>query len=124
MLASHRVTRWLANASPGLFATYAVTMAFTTYFAMYSYRKPFAAAHFSEDTFAIGRKHGVQEYLHLLVGGPALQHLRDFVHGFFEMPAHPLEGTNGAAGRQFMACWHCGSEIPNRDPSGSQRIGG
>lgn len=47
----HRLTRWLTTASPGLFATYAVTMAFTTYFAMYSYRKPFAAAHFSEDTF-------------------------------------------------------------------------
>jgi hypothetical protein len=41
------VTRWLARASPGLFATYAVTMAFSTYFAMYSFRKPFAAAHFS-----------------------------------------------------------------------------
>lgn len=47
----HRVTRWLAKASPGLFATYAVAMAFTTYFAMYSYRKPFAAAHFADQTF-------------------------------------------------------------------------
>jgi Family of unknown function (DUF5690) len=44
---SHRVTRWLARASPGLFATYAVVMAFSTYFAMYSYRKPFAAAHYA-----------------------------------------------------------------------------
>jgi hypothetical protein len=51
--ASHRVTRWLANASPGLFATYAVVMAFSTYFAMYSFRKPFAAAHFSDQTFWI-----------------------------------------------------------------------
>ena len=41
------MTRWLARASPGLFAAYAVTMAFTTYFAMYSFRKPFAAAHYS-----------------------------------------------------------------------------
>jgi hypothetical protein len=44
---SHRITRWLAHASPGLFATYAVIVAFTTYFAMYSFRKPFAAAHFA-----------------------------------------------------------------------------
>ena len=49
----HRVTRWLARASPGLFATYAVVMAFTTYFAMYSYRKPFAAAHFAGQSFWI-----------------------------------------------------------------------
>jgi hypothetical protein len=46
-----RVTAWLAKASPGLFATYAVAMAFTTYFAMYSYRKPFAAAHFADQSF-------------------------------------------------------------------------
>ncbi len=46
-----RLTRWLTNASPGLFAAYAVTMAFTTYFEMYSFRKPFAAAHYSADTF-------------------------------------------------------------------------
>lgn len=45
---NHRVTRWLARASPGLFATYAVVMAFTTYFAMYSFRKPFAAAHYAD----------------------------------------------------------------------------
>lgn len=48
-----RITRWLTRASPGLFALYAVTMAFTTYFAMYSYRKPFAAAHFADATFWI-----------------------------------------------------------------------
>jgi hypothetical protein len=45
--ASHPVTRWLARASPAVFATYAVAVAFATYFAMYSYRKPFAAAHFA-----------------------------------------------------------------------------
>ena len=50
---THSVTRWLASASPGLFAGYAVVMAFSTYFAMYSYRKPFAAAHFANDTFWI-----------------------------------------------------------------------
>ena len=53
MSGEHRVTRWLARASPALFATYAVTMAFTTYFAMYSYRKPFAAATYADDTFWI-----------------------------------------------------------------------
>ena len=49
----HRVTRWLTRASPGLFATYAVAMAFTTYFAMYSYRKPFAAAHYADASFGM-----------------------------------------------------------------------
>lgn len=49
----HRITRWLASASPGLFATYAVTMAFTTYFAMYSFRKPFAAAHYAGTAFGV-----------------------------------------------------------------------
>jgi hypothetical protein len=50
---SHRVTRWLQRASPGLFAAYAVAMAFTTYFAMYSFRKPFAAAHYAGVSFWI-----------------------------------------------------------------------
>jgi hypothetical protein len=51
--ATNRVTRRLAIASPGVFAVYAVTMAFTTYFAMYSFRKPFAAAHYTGATFWI-----------------------------------------------------------------------
>jgi hypothetical protein len=50
--ASHRVTRWLAGAGAGPFTVYAVVVAFTTYFAMYSFRKPFAAAHFAGETFA------------------------------------------------------------------------
>jgi len=45
--ASHRITRWLTRTGAGPFAAYAVVMAFTTYFAMYSYRKPFAVAHFT-----------------------------------------------------------------------------
>ena len=49
----HRVTRWLTRASPAMFSIYAVTMAFSTYFAMYSFRKPFAAAHFEGSTFWI-----------------------------------------------------------------------
>jgi len=48
-----RVTRWLTNAPAGLLPAYAVTMAFTTYFAMYSFRKPFAAAHYSDQSFWI-----------------------------------------------------------------------
>src|SRR5688572_12090799 len=40
----HLVTRYLARSSAGVFAVYAVLVAFTTYFCMYSYRKPFAAA--------------------------------------------------------------------------------
>src|ERR1044071_6888683 len=49
----HPVTRWLTRAPPGVFATYAVAMAFTAYFAMYSFRKPFAAAHFEGASFWI-----------------------------------------------------------------------
>jgi hypothetical protein len=48
---SDRVRRWLATASPGVFSAYAVTMAFTAYFAMYAYRKPFAAAHYAHQSF-------------------------------------------------------------------------
>jgi hypothetical protein len=44
-------SRWLARASPALFATYAVIVAFTTYFCMYAYRKPFAAAHYEGESF-------------------------------------------------------------------------
>ena len=49
----HRVTRWLTRASPALFAIYAVVMAFVTYFAMYSFRKPFAAAQYAGARFWI-----------------------------------------------------------------------
>ncbi len=48
----HRLTRWLSRASPGLFAAYAVAMAFSTYFAMYAFRRPFAAAYYEGSTFA------------------------------------------------------------------------
>src|SRR5690349_3343999 len=50
---SNRMTRWLAKASPGLFSVYAVIMAFSTYFAMYSFRRPFAVAQFKGETFWI-----------------------------------------------------------------------
>lgn len=50
---SNRMTRWLARASPGWFALYAVIAAFSTYFAMYSFRKPFAVARFEGEVFWI-----------------------------------------------------------------------
>lgn len=49
----HPITRWLSGTSPGMFAVYAVVMAFTTYLCMYSYRKPFGAATYDEQTFWI-----------------------------------------------------------------------
>jgi hypothetical protein len=39
-----RITRWLDNASPAWFSIYAMLAAFSTYFCMYAFRKPFAAA--------------------------------------------------------------------------------
>lgn len=40
------ITRWLAAAPPGILAGYAITCSFATYFAMFAFRKPFAAASF------------------------------------------------------------------------------
>jgi hypothetical protein len=42
-----RLTAWLARAPLWVFTLYAVTMAFTTYFCMYGYRRPFAAAQYA-----------------------------------------------------------------------------
>jgi hypothetical protein len=41
------VTRWLRTAPPAVFALYGGLAAFSTYFAMYAYRKPFSAAHYA-----------------------------------------------------------------------------
>ncbi|ACY15294.1 DUF5690 family protein [Haliangium ochraceum] len=41
-----RVTRWLARAPTSLFSLYAVVMAFTTYFCMYGFRRPFAVGQY------------------------------------------------------------------------------
>jgi hypothetical protein len=46
-----RITARLASAGPGAFVTYAIVFAFTTYFCMYAFRKPFAAALYSDLTF-------------------------------------------------------------------------
>jgi len=47
------VTRWLESASTGTFSLFAVAAAFTTYFCMYGYRKPFAASHYAGSEFWI-----------------------------------------------------------------------
>ncbi len=41
------ITRWLGRASAPLFMAYAVVAAFSTYFCMYAYRKPFAVGVFA-----------------------------------------------------------------------------
>lgn len=43
---ARRVRAWLERASPVTFSTYAIVAAFTAYFCMYGFRKPFAAATF------------------------------------------------------------------------------
>lgn len=53
------VTRWLRTAPPALFALYGGTAAFSAYFAMYAFRKPFSAtsyAHIPGWPFAIDFK--------------------------------------------------------------------
>ncbi|MEM9491638.1 MAG: DUF5690 family protein [Myxococcota bacterium] len=47
----HALTRWLAQAPPWVFSAYAVAMAFTTYFCMYSFRKPYTAAGYEGPSF-------------------------------------------------------------------------
>jgi len=42
-----RLTRGLARSGPGWVAAYALTAAFTTYFCMYAFRKPFAVASYA-----------------------------------------------------------------------------
>src|SRR6266516_6031766 len=51
--AGGRLTAWLEKAPAPLFAAYAIVAAFTTYFSMYAFRKPFAAAKF-EGEFLLG----------------------------------------------------------------------
>src|SRR5262249_48126062 len=43
--------RWLETAPAPLFVIYAIVAAFSTYFCMYAFRKPFAAAKFDKQTF-------------------------------------------------------------------------
>jgi phosphonate degradation associated HDIG domain protein len=46
-----RLTNWLATAPKPIFIGYAVAAAFSTYFCMYAFRKPFAAARFEGQLF-------------------------------------------------------------------------
>jgi hypothetical protein len=48
------VTRWLSGAHPAVFAAWAILAAFSTYFCMYAFRKPFAAASFADGTGLLG----------------------------------------------------------------------
>src|SRR5256714_6656282 len=49
--AGGRLTSWLEKAPAPVFAAYAVLAAFSTYFCMYAFRKPFAAAKFDGEFF-------------------------------------------------------------------------
>src|SRR5438128_3118146 len=51
MQAGGMLTSWLKMAPPPVFATYAIVAAFSTYFCMYAFRKPFAAAKFEGEFF-------------------------------------------------------------------------
>jgi hypothetical protein len=45
------ITRWLDGAPSAAFVVYAIGASFTTYFCMYAFRKPFAAARFEGEAF-------------------------------------------------------------------------
>ena len=51
---SRSITRWLERAPRGAFVVYAVAAAFTTYFCMYAFRKPFAAGTFEGEFLGTG----------------------------------------------------------------------
>lgn len=48
---SSPVTRWLERARPGAFSAYAIAAAFTAYFCMYAFRKPWAATDWEGQSF-------------------------------------------------------------------------
>jgi MFS family permease len=50
--ASRRITERLQRAHPAILNGYIVLLAFATYFCMYAFRKPFAAAHYDGQSFA------------------------------------------------------------------------
>jgi len=56
------LTRYLAKAPNGVFMAYAIAAAFMTYFAMYAFRKPFAAATFEGETW-FGGEVGIKAVL-------------------------------------------------------------
>ena len=48
MLSSTRLQSWLGRAHPTLFVAFAMAAAFSTYFSMYAFRKPFAAGTYAD----------------------------------------------------------------------------
>ena len=48
---SQRIQSWLTVQSPVVFSIYAIVAAFSSYFSMYAFRKPFTAAKFESLTF-------------------------------------------------------------------------
>jgi phosphonate degradation associated HDIG domain protein len=48
---AQRLRNWLATAPKPVFIAYAIAAAFATYFCMYAFRKPFAAAQFKDQVF-------------------------------------------------------------------------
>lgn len=46
-MSDSRITRWLERRGPTAFSAYAIIAAFSTYFCMYAFRKPFTAAKFA-----------------------------------------------------------------------------
>lgn len=50
------LSRWLSKASTAEFSAFAIAAAFTAYFSMYAFRKPFAAAHFEGELWGIDLK--------------------------------------------------------------------
>jgi len=53
-LSARPITRLLERAPAPVFVAYAITVSFSTYFCMYAFRKPFAAASFEGQTFLSG----------------------------------------------------------------------
>jgi phosphonate degradation associated HDIG domain protein len=51
---SQRLTNWLATCPKPVFVAYAIAAAFSTYFCMYAFRKPFVAARFDGQQFLGG----------------------------------------------------------------------
>ena len=43
------IARWLSTSPAPLFSAYAIVVSFSTYFCMYAFRKPFAAAGYRAD---------------------------------------------------------------------------
>ena len=45
---SGKIQQWLQTQPPVVFSIYAIVAAFSSYFSMYAFRKPFAAGSYSE----------------------------------------------------------------------------